>query len=261
MTAKAGVLAVVVARAGSKGLPGKNAIDLHGHPMICRTIEHARDAETVDRIVVSTDGKKIAEAARSMNVEVVNRPAVLANDTAPVDAAVRHAVDQIGAAEQIIVILYANVPVRPDGLIDRAVRMLMETGADSVQSYTDVGKHHPYWMVSLDADDRVKPYRANAVYRRQDLPKLLIPDGGVIAVRRGSLFTVADDDAGAFLGTHRRGIRSPAGSVIDVDTAVDLAMAEAMLACGGDASGAGRQTRGLAAAAKQTVGPPPPASP
>ncbi len=224
-----GVLAVVIGRAGSKGLPGKNARLVAGRPMICYAIEHATQAECVTRVVVSTDGDEIAAAAESMDVPVVRRPPELASDTATVGAAVRHAVQALGATESIIVILYANVPVRPPNLIDRAVRLLRPSGADSVQSYSDVGKHHPYWMCELDEDQRVKPYVDNTIDRRQDLPKLLSLNGGVIAVRASGLQQAISDEPHSFLGADRRGIETPPGSVIDVDDAIDLAVAEAAL--------------------------------
>jgi CMP-N,N'-diacetyllegionaminic acid synthase len=223
------VLAVIIGRAGSKGLPGKNAMRIAGKPMICHSIDDATRATCVDRVVVSTDGKAIADAAHAAGIDVIARPADLANDTATVDSAVRHAVELSDDTADVIVILYANVPVRPDDLIDRAVTTLIETGADSVQSYADVGKHHPYWMISLDEQQRVQPHVKNTVYRRQDLPKLLIPDGGVIAVTRKSLFTVVQGQPHAFLGVDRRGIVSPKGSVVDVDSAIDAAVAEAIL--------------------------------
>ncbi len=225
-------LAVVIGRAGSRGLPGKNTRMLAGRPMICHTIEDARAAVTIDSVVVSTDGDAIAAAAEAMSVPVVRRPAALAGDTATVGAAVRHAVAECdpGGRERVIVILYANVPVRPRGLIDRAVSLLLDTGADSVQSYAAVGKHHPYWMVSLDADHAVTPFCESPIDRRQDLPRLLIPDGGVIAVTRASLMAAGEHDPPhAFLGADRRGIRTAPGEVLDVDTAHDLAVAEALL--------------------------------
>jgi N-acylneuraminate cytidylyltransferase len=197
--------------------------------MISHTLDDALEAETVDRVVVSTDGERIAAAAEAMGVEVIRRPADLATDTATVDAAARHAVEAAQDDAAVIVILYANVPVRPPDLIDQAVRSLAGAGCDSVQSYTGVGKHHPFWMVSLGAEGRVEPHVRSAVYRRQDLPRLYIPDGGVIAVRRDSLFTVVDGEPHAFLGRDRRGIESPEGAVVDVDTAADLAMAQATL--------------------------------
>lgn len=232
MTSIQSALAVIIGRAGSKGLPGKNALLIAGKPMIGHTIEDARQASLVDRSIVSTDGPDIAEAAEREGVEVVERPAELADDHATVDAAVRHAIEAIGDEHAVIVILYTNVPVRPDDLIDRAVRTLVESGGDSVQSYSDVGKHHPHWMVKLDAEGRVVPNVERTAYRRQDLPRMLIPDGGVIAVRRESLFTIDPENPHAFLGLDRRGIETAqgsAGAVIDIDDATDFARAESIL--------------------------------
>ncbi len=174
MSTEEAVLAVVIGRAGSRGLPGKNSIELAGRPMVCHSIEAARSAVTVDRVVVSTDGEAIAAAAEAMSVPVVLRPPELASDTASVGAAVRHAVADVwgetggnsgghSGGGGIIVVLYANVPVRPPGLIDRAVKLLVLTGADSVQSYACVGKHHPHWMVALGEDDRVTPLVENTI--------------------------------------------------------------------------------------------------
>ena len=98
-----------------------------------------------------------------------------------------------------------------------------------MQSYADVGKHHPWWMVRLGEGGRIEPYEPSTVYRRQDLPPLVLPDGGVIAVRRRSLFTVTPGQPHAFLGADRRGIVSPPGAVIDIDGPDDLERARARL--------------------------------
>lgn len=226
---QANACAVIIGRAGSKGLPGKNERLLAGRPMVGYSIDDAQAARSVSRIVVSTDSAVLAEHARQMGVKCVDRPAHLAGDTATVADAVRHAVEAVDAAEPIVVILYCNAPIRPDGLIDRAVTELVESGADSVQSYAPVGKHHPLWMSQLDQQQRVTPYIENTVDRRQDLPELWIPDGGVIAVTRAALFTDGAHPH-AFLGRDRRGVRNAAGAVIDIDSATDLAVAEAVLA-------------------------------
>jgi CMP-N,N'-diacetyllegionaminic acid synthase len=230
MSIEGGVIAVIIGRAGSKGLPGKNTRPLLGRPMVWYTIEDAKRASLVDRSIVSTDCEEMKAIARDENLAVIDRPAELAGDTATVDAAVRHAVETDGGDEQIIVILYANVPVRPGDLIDRAVRKLVGTRADSVQSYCDVGKHHPLWTSTIDlSTSTVSPYQPNVPYRRQDLPELVLPDGGVIAVRRESLFTTVDGEPHAFLGRDRRGIITPSGSVIDVDSEIDLDLAHVVL--------------------------------
>ena len=223
------VVAVVIGRAGSQGLPGKNAIMLADRPMICHGIRDAFEAQCVQRVYCSTDGEEIARCAAEAGATVVMRPAELADDHATVDSAVRHAIETTEDPAEFVVILYGNVPVRPVGLVDRAVEMLRDTGADSVQSYSPVGKHHPFWMTRLDDQGRVTAWQENTIYRRQDLPQVYVPDGGVIAVRRSSLFQVEAGQPHAFLGTDRRGIHNPIGSVVDVDDEIDLRMARAIL--------------------------------
>ncbi len=225
-----GVLGVILARAGSKGLANKNALPIAGKPMLAWTIEHALASKRIDRLIVSTDGKELAEIAHKFGVDVVERPAELASDTATVDAAVRHAVNQIVGLHEVVCVLYGNVPVRPADLSDRAIAMLCETGADSVQSVYPVGKNHPYWMKTVDAQSgRLGMYVDNAVYRRQELPPVYMLDGGVIAVTRSSLFRVIEGQPHAFLGEDRRAIITGPGEVIDVDIEADLRVAEAAL--------------------------------
>ena len=115
--------AIVLARAGSKGLPGKNTMPLRGKACIAWTIEHALASERVGRVVVSTDGAEIAAVARSCGAEVVDRPDELAGDGATIDDAARHAVAELGEGSLggRVALLYANVPVRPPDLTDRAL--------------------------------------------------------------------------------------------------------------------------------------------
>ena len=221
--------AVVLGRAGSKGLPRKHVRLVAGVPMISRSVGHAVAARSVGRVLCSTDGEAIASAAAAVGAEIVDRPASLAGDFATVDSAVRQAIEAVEDTSEIVVILYGNIPVRPVGLIDRAVARLVETGADSVQSYAPVGKHHPFWTCRVDDDGRVGAWEENDIFRRQDLPAAYIPDGGVIAVQRASLFQIDPARPHAFLGADRRGVLNARGSVVDVDDEIDLLVAEAML--------------------------------
>jgi len=235
-----GAVALILARSGSKGVPGKNIASVAGRPCIAWTIDDAKRAESVARIVVSTDGEEIARVARAAGVEVVMRPPELANDTARVDDAARHAVleaERTGAPGDPIVILYGNVPVRPEGLIDRVVRMLEDTTADSAQSFAPVGKHHPWWTARVDsATGALRPWEGlmlnHGVFRRQDLPPAFVPDGGALAVRRRALFLqVSGVAAGphAFFGSDRRGVVTDEGAVVDIDCEIDLIVADALL--------------------------------
>lgn len=224
-------LAIVLARAGSKGLPHKNALSVGGKPMLSWTLGHALQSRHIDRVVLSTDGPALAEVGRQTpGVEVVLRPEELADDSATVDAAARHAVSHLISLHESVVILYGNVPARPIDLSDRALELLHQTGADSVQSVCPVGKHHPYWMKRIGEDAALLPYEDNTVYRRQDLPPVYELDGGVIAVTRSSLFTVRAGEPHAFLGADRRAVVTQPGEVVDVDHAADLDLAAAALA-------------------------------
>jgi CMP-N-acetylneuraminic acid synthetase len=232
-------LAIILARAGSKGLPGKNSMPIAGKPCAAWTIEHALAAKAVSRVVLSTDDPRLKDLARSMGVRVVDRSAALASDAATVDAAAREAVQALGelSSRTPIVLLYANVPVRPVGLIDRAVSMLLETGCDSVQSYAPVGKMHPWWTARVESETgRVAAWEGDVlnhgVFRRQDLPPAYIPDGGVLVVTRRALFCeipTVPPGPHAFFGLDRRGVVTGEGEVVDIDSRVDAMVADAII--------------------------------
>lgn len=230
-----GVLALILARAGSKGVPGKNVAPLAGKPCIAWSIAAAKASASVSRIAVSSDDPRALGVARSLEVDALDRPSHLATDTATVDDAARDAVWRLGHVGPVA-ILYANVPVRPRGLIDRAAVMLREAGCDSVQSYTTVGKHDPWWMVRVGDNGEISPWEGhtlfNGVFRRQDLPPACVPDGGVTVVTRRALFKElpgVTPGPHAFLGADRRAVMTPEGSVVDIDSPIDLAVAEAVL--------------------------------
>jgi len=225
--------AIILARAGSRGLPGKNSATIAGKPCAQWTIESALASSTIANTIVSTDDPALLELAESLGVTTIERPAELATDTAAIDDAARHAARNSDA--DTFAILYANVPVRPPDLIDRAVTLLRDSGCDSVQSYAPVGKHHPWWTVRLGHNATVAPWEGgtlnHGVYRRQDLPPAFIPDGGAIALTRPALFLERNATPGphAFLGLDRRAIQTNEGDVIDIDSPVDLAVADSIL--------------------------------
>ncbi|NJL30860.1 MAG: acylneuraminate cytidylyltransferase family protein [Phycisphaerales bacterium] len=229
-------LAIILARAGSKGLPGKNVLPLAGRPMVAWSIEHARQSKRVGAVVLSTDGDAIAQVGRDIGIQVIQRPAELAHDTASVADAARHALITMEARSRNsfdggVVILYGNVPIRPADLCDRALEKLQTTGCDSVQSLCAVGKMHPYWMRKLTGQDgdQMEPFIANNIDRRQDLPPVYMLDGGIIAVRRQCLLESAGGHPHAFLGSDRRAIITQPGEVVDVDTKLDWHLAQAVM--------------------------------
>jgi len=236
------VLAVIMARAGSKGLPGKAILPLLGRPVIDYTFEHVRAARRISRSVVSSDDPEVLRLGREAGFEVIERPAALATDSSATDPVLRHAVWELGRTNDdkenhgsryypdAVVMLYGNVPVRRGGMIDRCVQMLFETGCDSVQTIAPVGKMHPYWMFDRFDDGRIAKHTKNNVFRRQELPPLFAPTGAVYVMRTEVLMVAeGSGDPHAFLGTDRRGLVVSPEDSVDIDTRRDLFLAEAVL--------------------------------
>lgn len=227
-------LGVILARAGSKGLPDKCMRDLLGRPVIQYTFDHVASSKRLSACVFTTDSQPAKAVAAQADLEVIDRPADLATDSATVDAAARHAVtrweQKHDRSVDVVVLLYGNLPIRRRGLIDSAIDKLLETGADSVRSVAPVGKMHPDWYFRLNGDLMVQ-LRTNSIYRRQDLEPLYCHDAAVAAVTREALFGALDtpDDHQAFLGADRRALIQRREDTVDIDDRVDLFLAEAVL--------------------------------
>jgi len=145
------VLAIVPARGGSKGLPGKNLRKLAGRPLLEWSIVAATQSARVSTVAVSSDSDEIlAVAAACGGAELIKRPADLATDTASTDAVMVPAVDVMterdGARPDLVVLLQPTVPVRSPGLVDACIDRLEATGADSL--LTGYPLHFVWWKES-----------------------------------------------------------------------------------------------------------------
>lgn len=228
------VLGIILARAGSVGLAQKHLLPLLGRPVISYTFDHARRSKLLTRVVVSSDCANIRRLAEAAFFPTITRPAELATSDASVQSVLLHALAAVERESPFradaVVVLYGNVAVRGAGVTDQAIRMLAETGADSVRSFCPVGKWHPAWMSRL-AGDVVEPLQPGSIHRRQDLPSLFLHDGAVVAVRRASLLRGEANpaDPHAFFGSDRRGFETGVGETIEIDERRDLFWAEAVL--------------------------------
>ena len=232
------VLGIIAARRGSKGVPSKNTMTLIDKAVIEYTIKDALAAKRIDKIVVTSDDPKVKQICENYRDKLIyiDRPAELASDEARIDDVMRHACRELESQENYIpdyvVLLYANVPVRAEGVIDQAINHLIEKGGDSLQTLETSRKYHPYWQYEMrEGNDKIKKFINEPqarVYLRQALPPAYIIDGAVGVVRYEVLFNSADnqDDPHAFWGKDRRGLKQEPGSTIDIDEAVDLLVAE-----------------------------------
>jgi CMP-N,N'-diacetyllegionaminic acid synthase len=215
------VVGLVPARAGSKGIPRKNLAPVAGKPLLQWTLEAAADSELLTRVVVSTDWDEASQLARALEAEVQERPAELAEDGTPMLEVVRHALGELGDCD-VLVLLQPTSPLRRAAHIDACVRLLLETGADSVVTVVEVPhQFRPASVMALD-EGRLVPL-AKPVGTRQDKPVVYARNGpAVLALKPERL---GDD---LYAGDCRPSVMEPRDS-IDVDGPFELELAELLL--------------------------------
>lgn len=179
------ILALIPARGGSKSLPRKNILPLAGTPLIARTIRAAEAAETVSRVVVTTDDAEIAEIAQRYGADVVPRPAELASDTATSESALLHALDHLDHTEgykpDILCFLQCTSPLTTAEDIDGVVKALINDQADSALAVARF--HHFLWSQGADGNLVGINHDKSVRQRRQDRPKEYLETGAVYAMR------------------------------------------------------------------------------
>ena len=184
MYKKRKTLAIIPARGGSKGLPGKNIRTLLGKPLIAWSIEQVLDSKYVDRLVVSTESPAIAAIARQYGADVpFLRPKALATDKSSTIDAIEHAVNffkERGENFDYIALFEPTSPLRNKEDIDGAIKRMIdqESKADSLVSVGEVHMEHP-GIVKKISSAGVIPYCSGfkKVFRRQDLDKAYFPYG------------------------------------------------------------------------------------
>lgn len=230
---KTNVLGVVLARGGSRGLADKHLKMLLGRPVIDYTLDHASAAHGITHLIVTSDSHAILSLARRRRFDAIERPAELATDDASVQSVMLHALhaaERGGTRFDAAVILYGNVAVRGEGVIDRAIDCWRKTHCDSVRTFCPVGKWHPAWMSKLNGD-HVEALRPGSIHRRQDLEPLFLHDGAVVVMSRESLLRgeATPNDPHAMFGVDRRGIHTAADETVEIDSLRDFYWAEAAL--------------------------------
>lgn len=174
------VLAVIPARGGSKGLPGKNILPVEGKPLIGYTIDAAHSSGAIDRTILSSDDQTIMAAAQALGCDVpFCRPDALATDTATTVDVILHALDALPGYD-VVMVLQPTSPLRTSSDIDEACRIFSDSGAPACVSVSPV-EQSPYWMYTIGDDDRLRPVVPNrpATTRRQDLPTAYAPNGAI----------------------------------------------------------------------------------
>jgi CMP-N-acetylneuraminic acid synthetase len=186
------IVATICARGGSKGVPRKNIRLLCGKPLIVHTIETAQKCPLINRIIVSTDDREIAETARKAGAEVpFMRPKELAQDDTAKLPVIKHAIQFLesqGYSPDIVVDLDPTSPLRTEKDIEACISMVVAGEADNVFSVTRASKS-PYFNMVEIIDGRVRLVKqlARPAKRRQDAPEVYDMNASIYVWKRDAL--------------------------------------------------------------------------
>ncbi len=234
------VLAIIPARGGSKGIPRKNVRSFCGYPLIAYSIAAGLQAETVTRVLVSTDDEEIAAVAREWGAETpFLRPAEFAQDKTTDLPVFVHALEWLekdeGYRPDVVVQLRPTSPIRPVGLVDDAVRILFQhPQADSVRGIVPAGQNpHKMWRLPqgihapmqnlLEVEGIEEPYNAP----RQILPDVYWQTGHIDAIRPAAILN------GSMSGKTIYPLLIDPNFTVDLDNLRDWARAEWLALNGG----------------------------
>lgn len=222
-------LAIIPARGGSKGLPGKNIRLLLDKPLIQYSIEAAQNSGCVDEVVVTTDSEHISSVSSQAGAAVpFIRPANLATDEAKSIDVLKHAVEfyeqTLDQFFDVIMLLQPTSPLRNAMDIKEAYKIFLRNQADSLQSVTLSGAH-PYLLREID-NGQLTPYLKSEKehMRRQDLSELYVLNGAIYIVKRDLLMNKS-----TLIGRNNCGYIMPKERSIDIDDEFDLKMADFFL--------------------------------
>ena len=224
------VLAIIPARGGSKGIPGKNIREFAGKPLIAHSIEASLKCPLVSRTVVSTDDDKIAEISTARGAQVIRRPDDLATDTSLVIDAIKYTVRKVeeeGEDVDIVILLEPTSPLRRTEDIEKCIQVLLEDRADSAATFTQSNvSPNRLWRVT---DDVVEPFIEGAIpwLPRQKQPTAYELTGQIYALSKKILFE--KEDSISTLSGRIFPVITPRETALDIDTEFDFLLAEKVM--------------------------------
>lgn len=222
------IIAIIPARGGSKRLPGKNIKKLLGKPLIAWTIEVALKSKYLDRVVVSTEDKKIAEISRKYGAEVIKRSKNLATDKTKTISVIFYLIRVLKKENynpEIIVLLQPTSPLRGTKDINNAIELFLNNDCQSVISVCKI-KDPPFWCFRVTKRMYLKPFFEWKYFRmrKQDLPELYMPNGAIYISTLQNLFKHKSFYCKKSLPYIMSEERS-----IDIDNKIDFQLAELLL--------------------------------
>ncbi len=224
------ILAIIPARGGSKGIPGKNIRNFAGKPLIAHSIETALKCSLVTHTVVSTDDDAIAEVSKAHGAQVIRRPDELATDTSLVIDAIRYTIRKVeeeGVNVDIVILLEPTSPYRKIESVEHCIQVLLNNEADSAATFAPSNiSPNRLWRIS---GELVEPFIKGAVpwLPRQKQPKAYELTGQIYALSKKILFD--NEDSIATLLGRVFPVITAAEEALDIDTELDFVVAEKVM--------------------------------
>lgn len=174
------ILALIIARGGSKSIPKKNIMDFKGKPLIAHSIEQAISSKYINKIVVSTDCPDIAKVSNKSGAEVpFMRPDEIAQDNTPDLPVFIHALNWLKENQNYIpdyvIHLRVTSPYRPNQMIDKGIELLLKKPeADSLRCVCEP-EHNPYKMWTINNDETMSPLLSTNIFEAYNKPRQELP--------------------------------------------------------------------------------------
>lgn len=213
-------IAIIPARGGSKRLPKKNLLSLLEKPLIEYSIDYAKqNLDIIDRIIVTTDSEEIKQIALKNNVEVIDRPKEISNDTSTTVSALKHVLETIKVKSGNIILLQPTNPLRPKTLLKEAFKIFQKQNFDSLMTVTrntdKLGKIK---------DQKFVPFNYKMGQRSQDLEPLYFENGLLYITKNTFILedVILTENNCPFIVDHPY-------AKVDIDSAEDFKLAEFIL--------------------------------
>ena len=172
------VIAIVLARGGSKGIPRKNVLDFCGRPLVAWSILQAQETTEIDKVYLSSDSKEILDIGKEYGAILIERPEEFSTDTASSESAVKHALSTLDNEPEIVVMLEPTAPLRMPGDLSNAINKFKEEGWDSGFSGAEL---EDFLIWKKDDNDNLVSVNYDYVHqtRRQDREPDFVENGGI----------------------------------------------------------------------------------
>ena len=218
-------IAIIPARAGSKGLPGKNTALIEGKSLVQLAIESALSIPEITRVVVTSDDVSVQKIALDLGAEVVVRPAELAQDNSPIESAILHALAEIHldtTPTDVLIVIQPTSPLRDKQLLATSVSNFIKNGSQgSVFGVVEV-EHHPAKMLVVNGEFVVPFTKVEDLSApRQQLDRVVRQSGSIYITNLQQFLSL-----GTLFINPVRWVAVSGAEAIDIDTAQDLVLAQ-----------------------------------